>query len=460
MSNINSIFSELVARGMVESITNLDAISKLLAGKLVPIYIGFDPTADSLHVGNLLPIMLLAQLQRAGHIPIVVVGGATGSIGDPSGRTTERQLLSMEIIESNSKSIKRQLSKFLSFEGENAAIMVNNADWTKDVTILEFLRDIGKHFTVNYMLSKESVKRRMQEEDLGITVTEFLYMTLQAFDFLKLYQQHNCLIQAGGNDQLGNIIAGIDLIRRKCGGEVHGMTVPLIVTSSGEKFGKSAGNAVWLDAQKTSPYQFYQFWIQTDDKDVERYLKLFTFLSVAEIEQICNRHQSHPEQREAQKILASEVTTIVHGNEALERVLLATQVLFGGSIADLSDRDLTEIFHDVPSTNLSTSCLTGTFTIVDLLIAAGMCSSRGECRRLIDNKGVNLNNFLVTSSNLVVDRTYLISDSLLILRTGKKNYQLVRFDRELAAATAEIKMLKTGEKISVSLDCLTDELKQ
>jgi tyrosyl-tRNA synthetase len=428
MSNINPIFSELVARGMIESITNLDAISKLLAGKLVPIYIGFDPTAISLHVGNLLPIMLLAQLQRAGHIPIVVVGGATGSIGDPSGRTTERQLLSMEIIESNSQSIKRQLSQFLSFEGKNAAIMVNNADWTKDVTILEFLRDIGKHFTVNYMLSKESVKRRMQEEDRGITVTEFLYMTLQAFDFLKLYQQHNCLIQAGGNDQLGNIIAGIDLIRRKCGGEAHGMTVPLIVTSSGEKFGKSAGNAVWLDAQKTSPYQFYQFWIQTDDKDVERYLKLFTFLSVTEIKDICDRHQAHPEQREAQKILASEVTTIVHGNEALERALLATQVLFGGSIADLSDLDLTEIFHDVPATDLSISCLTETFTIVDLLIAAGIYSSRGECRRLIDNKGVNLNNSLVTSRDLIVDRTTLLSDSLLILRMGKKKYQLIRFN--------------------------------
>jgi tyrosyl-tRNA synthetase len=431
MSNSNPIFAELLARGMVENTTNQAAISKLLAGKLVPTYIGFDPTADSLHVGNLLPIMLLAQLQRAGHIPIVVVGGATGSIGDPSGRTTERQLLSMDTIEANSHSLKQQLSQFLSFEGENAAIMVNNADWTKDVTILEFLRDIGKHFTVNYMLSKESVKRRMQEEDRGITVTEFLYMTLQAFDFLKLYQQYNCLIQAGGNDQLGNIIAGIDLIRRKCGGEAHGMTVPLIVNSSGEKFGKSAGNAVWLDPQKTSPYQFYQFWIQTDDKDVERYLKLFTFLPVAKIKQICDRHQACPEKREAQTILASEVTTIVHGNAGLERSLRATQVFFGGSMTDLSDRDLMEIFHDVPATDLSRSCLTDTFTIVDLLIAAGMCSSRGECRRLIDNKGVNLNNSLVTSKDLIIDRASLISDSLLIIRTGKKKYQLVRFDREL-----------------------------
>jgi tyrosyl-tRNA synthetase len=431
MSNSNQIFSELIARGMLESITNPEAVSKLLAEKLVPIYIGFDPTADSLHVGNLLPIMLLAQLQRAGHIPIVVIGGATGSIGDPSGRTTERQLLSMEVIESNSQSIKRQLSQFLSFDGENAAIMVNNADWTKDVTILEFLRDIGKHFTVNSMLSKESVKRRMQEEDRGITVTEFLYMTLQAFDFLKLYQQHNCLIQAGGNDQLGNIIAGIDLIRRKCGGEAHGMTVPLIVTSSGEKFGKSAGNAVWLDALKTSPYQFYQFWIQTDDKDVERYLKLFTFRSITEIEQICKHHQSQPERREAQKILAADVTTIVHGSKALERALLATQVLFGRSIADISDQDLTEIFHDVPATDLSTSCLTDTFTIVDLLIATGMCSSRSECRRLIDNKGVSLNNSLVNSNDLVIDCTSLILGRLLILRTGKKNYQLVRFGHKL-----------------------------
>ena len=429
MSDSNPIFAELFTRGMIENTTNQAAIGQLLAGELVPIYIGFDPTADSLHVGNLLPIMLLAQLQQAGHIPIVVVGGATGSIGDPSGRNTERQLLSMETIEANSQSLKQQLSRCLSFEGKNAAIMVNNADWTKDVTILEFLRDIGKHFTVNSMLAKESVKRRMQEEDRGITVTEFLYMTLQAFDFLKLYQQYNCLIQAGGNDQLGNIIAGIDLIRRKCGGEAHGMTVPLILTSSGEKFGKSAGNAVWLDAQKTSPYKFYQFWIQTDDKDVERYLKLFTFLSIAEIEQICDRHRACPEQREAQTILACKVTTIVHGNEALEQALQATRVFFGGSIADLSDRYLTEIFDDVPTTDLPISCLNDTFTIVDLLIATGLCSSRGESRRSIDNKGVSLNNSLVTSKDLIIDQTSLISDSLLILRTGKKNYHLVRFKK-------------------------------
>ena len=426
MSNLN-ILLELEARSAIASITDRDAVNDLLLQRLITFYAGFDPTANSLHVGNLAVIMLLARLQRAGHRPIAVIGGATAQVGDPSGRSTERQLLTQETIAANSEYIRQQLASFLSFEGKNAAIMVNNADWTKDISFLDFLRDYGKHVPVNELLGKESVKRRLA--DGGISFAEFSYSLLQALDFYQLYLQLDCLIQVGGNDQLGNIISGIDLIRRRCGGEAYGLTIPLIVNANGEKFGKSAGNAIWLDPDKTSDYQFYQFWIQTDDRDAERYLKLFTFLSIAEIEEICNRHRAHPEQREAQKILASEVTTIVRGQEGLKRALQATRVLFGESIGDLNAADLLNIFQDVPATDLSRSCLSDTFTIVDLLIVTGACASRKEGRRLIENKGVNLNNCLVTSSDLAIDRDLLVSDSLLLLRTGKKNHRLVRFDR-------------------------------
>jgi tyrosyl-tRNA synthetase len=426
MSNL--ILNDLTDRGMLASSTNPLEIQQLLAGSRVPIYTGFDPTSDSLHIGNLLPIMLLAHLQKAGHTPITVVGGATGSIGDPSGRNTERQLLTMETIAMNSQAIKNQLEKFLTFTGNNAAIMVNNSDWTKNVSILEFLRDIGKHFTVNYMLSKESVKRRLEDTEQGITLTEFMYMTLQAFDFLELYQQYGCLIQAGGNDQLGNIIAGIDLVRRKCGGEVHGLTVPLIVNANGEKFGKSAGNAVWLDPAKTSPYQFYQFWISTDDQDVERYLKLFTFLPLPDITEIANQHHVYPENRQAQKVLAAEVTKIVHGEEGLQKALRATEVFFGGELSTFSGEELMEIFIDVPSSSLSRLLLEQKICISELLIAAGVCLSRNEARRAIDNHGIYLNNAPVLDVNLSIDHTFLIADQVLILRMGKKKHHLVCFN--------------------------------
>jgi tyrosyl-tRNA synthetase len=425
----NSILSGLIERGMVANITNPVEIERILAGTGIHIYIGFDPTANSLHVGSLLPIMFLAHLQNAGHVPITVIGGATGSIGDPSGRNTERQLLTPATIEVNSQAIKRQLEKFLTFDGDNAAIMVNNADWTKDVSILEFLRDIGKYFTVNNMLAKESVKRRIEDAAQGITLTEFMYMTLQAFDFLQLYQQYGCLIQAGGNDQLGNIIAGIDLVRRKCGGEVYGMTVPLILTANGEKFGKSAGNAVWLDPLKTSPYKFYQFWVRTDDRDVERYLKLFTFLSLQEIQQIAERHLAHPEKREAQKVLAEAVTKIVHGDEGLNRAIQATEVFFGGAISNLSSEELMDIFTDVPASNLSISCLNDSFSIVDLLVLTQVCPSRSESRRAIENGGIYLNNSVVKDKDFLISATSLISAHMLVLRTGKKNYHLVYFDK-------------------------------
>lgn len=292
-----STLSELRARGLLEQVSNEEALERVLAAPPAAIYIGFDPTADSLHVGSLLPILLLGRLQRAGHRPIVLVGGATGMVGDPSGRSTERQLLTLETLAANVEAVRRQLSRFVSFEGPNAAIMANNAEWTQPVSYLEWLRDVGKHFTVNYMMAKESVRRRLEDREQGISYTEFSYMLLQANDFLQLFDKHGCTIQAGGSDQWGNITAGIDLVRKARRAEVHGFTHPLLSTPGGEKFGKSAGNAVWLDAKQTSPYQFYQFWVQTEDSDVERYLKLFTFESLATIADAAAAHAEHPERR-------------------------------------------------------------------------------------------------------------------------------------------------------------------
>src|SRR3984957_17910420 len=283
MTPVPSFFSELRARGLLEQVSNEEALERVLAAPPASIYIGFDPTADSLHVGSLLPILLLARLQRAGHRPIVLVGGATGMVGDPSGRSTERQLLTLETLAANVEAVRRQLSRFVSFEGPNAAMMANNADWTAPVSYLEWLRDVGKHFTVNYMMAKESVRRRLEDREHGISYTEFSYMLLQANDFLHLFDTHGCEMQAGGSDQWGNITAGIELIRKVRGAQAFGITFPLLATSSGEKFGKSAGNAVWLDPARTSPYQFYQYWIRTDDRDAERFLNLFTLLRHEEI---------------------------------------------------------------------------------------------------------------------------------------------------------------------------------
>jgi tyrosyl-tRNA synthetase len=298
------LLDQLEQRGMLEQVTNRAALDELLAKPGQAIYVGFDPTADSLHVGHFLPVLMLARFQRAGHRPIVLVGGATGMIGDPSGRGSERQLLTPEDVAGNCAAIRTQLSRFVSFEGDNAAIMVDNADWTRPVSYLDWLRTVGKHFTINYMMAKESVRRRLEDREQGISYTEFSYMLLQANDFLHLFDHHNCTIQAGGSDQWGNITAGTELIRKTRASEAFGITFPLLETSSGEKFGKSAGNAVWLDSKRTSPYQFYQFWIRTDDRDVERLLRLFTFLDLLEIDVVIERHKEAPEQRTGQKRLA------------------------------------------------------------------------------------------------------------------------------------------------------------
>lgn len=412
---------------MIEQITNREALDALLATPGQSIYVGFDPTADSLHVGHFLPVLMLARFQRAGHRPIVLVGAATGMIGDPSGRSSERQLLTLEEIRANAEAVHQQLARFVSFEGANAALIVNNADWTTPVSYLEWLRTVGKHFTINYMLAKESVRRRLEDREHGISYTEFSYMLLQANDFLHLFDHANCAIQAGGSDQWGNITAGAELIRKVRAREAFGITFPLLQTSSGEKFGKSAGNAVWLDPKRTSPYQFYQFWIRTDDRDVERMLKLFTFLELAEIAAVMEEHAKAPETRGAQKRLAEEMTRLVHGADALAAAQRASEALFGGEVAGLSDADLADIFADVPSFTVPAASIEAGMKIADVLVAAGAAKSKGEAQRLIQGGGVYLNNKRIEGGPAsVVRRGDLASETMFVVRSGKKSYYLGR----------------------------------
>ncbi|HOA14590.1 MAG TPA: tyrosine--tRNA ligase [Myxococcota bacterium] len=421
------VLDSLKQRGMFSQVTNEAEVAKLLDTPGNAIYVGFDPTADSLHVGHMLPIMGLAMLQRAGHIPIALVGGATGMVGDPSGRSTERNLLTADEVRHNSECIRKQLMHFLDFSGSNAAIMENNADWTEKLTAIEWLRDVGKHFTINYMLAKESVKRRVEDRESGVSYTEFSYMILQANDFLQLFRRHNCRLQAGGSDQWGNITAGIDLIRRVTGTEAFGITFPLVTTSSGEKFGKSAGNAVWLDPARTSPYRFYQYWLQTEDADVEKFLGFFSFLPWEEIQAISAEHMAAPERRVGQRRLAEEVTRLVHGEAELQRAMNASKALFGGSLNGLEKRDLDDIFADVPSATMDRSDMATGIGIVDLLVKSGMCASNGEARRMVQGGGIYVNNERVGEPAATFGPDALLADSVIVLRSGKKNYRLVRF---------------------------------
>lgn len=413
---------------MFSQTTNEEEVARLLDTPGNAIYVGFDPTADSLHVGHMLPIMGLAMLQRVGHIPIALVGGATGMVGDPSGRSTERNLLTSDEVRHNSERIKIQLERFLDFECENAAVMVNNADWTEKLTAIEWLRDVGKHFSVNYMLGKESVRRRLEDRDSGVSYTEFSYMILQSYDFLQLFKRYQCRLQAGGSDQWGNITAGIDLIRRVEGAEAFGVTFPLVTTSSGEKFGKSAGNAIWLDPARTSPYRFYQYWLQTEDSDVARFLGFFSFLPWEEIQAIVAEHMATPERRIGQKRLAEEVTRLVHGEAELQRAINASKALFGGSLTGLERRDLEDIFADVPSSTLPVSDLQTGLTLTDILVKSGMCQSNGEARRLVLGGGVYVNNERAADATASIASDSLLAGFAVVLRSGKKNYRLVRFN--------------------------------
>src|SRR6059036_75152 len=379
---MTNIYDEFQWRGMLYEAT--PDLREVLANEKVTAYIGFDPSAASLHVGNLLPVMGLARLQRFGHTPIAIAGGGTGLIGDPSGKTKERQLLTHEQVEANLEGIKEQLSRFLDFNAkDNPARIVNNADWLGPITMMEFLRDVGKHFTVNNLLGKEAIKRRLETEE-GISFTEFSYPLLQAYDYLVLHDRYNCALQMGGSDQWGNIVAGIDLIRRLRGARAHGLVFPLVTSSSGVKFGKTEAGAVWLDPKLTSPYRFYQFWLNADDRDVIVYLKFFTWLSQEEIADLEASMRAEPEKRTAQRELARQVTTMVHGDTELEKALRASEVLFGKEISGLTAQEILEIFADVPSTELNQSKLAADgFTLGDALVLAGLAPSKGEAKRLV-----------------------------------------------------------------------------
>jgi tyrosyl-tRNA synthetase len=397
-----------------------------LTGRVVG-YIGFDPTAKSLHVGSLLPLITLSRFQRFGNIPIAVIGGGTGLIGDPSGKTKERPLLSKEEIEENIEGIKAQIEKFLDFKAkENPAKIVNNYDWLGEIKLVDFLREVGKHITVNYMLQKESVRNRIQREE-GISFTEFSYMLLQAYDFLMLYDRENCVLQMGGSDQWGNITAGIDLIRKIRGGRAYGLVFPLITTSSGVKFGKTEEGTVWLDPNLTSPFKFYQFWINTDDADVIRYLKYFTFLGEREIGELEESLKREPEKREPHRVLAREVTRMVHGEDAMRRAERASKVLFGEEIKDLNLREILEIFSDVPSKEIPKERFEGEgYPLVELLVDVGLYPSKGEARRAINGGGVYVNNIRISDVQDKISLSRTIEGKVLILRKGKKNYLLVK----------------------------------
>ena len=422
---MTNIIEELKWRGLLFDAT--EGLEELFANEKLTTYIGFDPTGDSLHVGSLVPIMGLARLQRFGHPVIAMAGGGTGMIGDPSGKTHERQLLTAEQVQANVDAIKNQLASFLDFDNkETPAKLLNNGDWLLSLSMMEFLRDVGKHFTINYMIAKESVKSRIERED-GISYTEFSYMLLQGYDFLHLFDHHNCTVQAGGSDQWGNITTGMELVRRMRGKKTHGIVFPLITKADGTKFGKTESGTIWLDPKKTSPYRFYQFWLNSDDRDVIKYLKYFTWLEKTEIENLENSLQERPEQREAQKVLAEEMTKIVHGEEALNRALSASKVLFGGDIEGLSAEDIEDIFADVPSSEIAAADLQGEgLGYIDLVASTSLAKSKGEARRSIQGNGIAVNN--IKSAN--IDRKITLKDAVdgkfIVLRKGKKNYHLIK----------------------------------
>jgi tyrosyl-tRNA synthetase len=420
-----NVFDEFQWRGLVYDAT--EELPELLAGEKVTAYIGFDPTSDSLQVGNLLALMGLARLQRYGHTPIALAGGGTGMIGDPSGKAQERQLLNREQVEANVEAIKVQMSRFLDFQiTGNPARIMNNADWLMSISLIEFLRDVGKHFTVNYMMAKDSVKSRLEREE-GISYTEFSYMLLQAYDFLHLFEHHGCKLQAGGSDQWGNITAGVELIRRVQGKRAYGLVYPLVTSAGGVKLGKTESGTVWLDPNRTSPYRFYQFWLNQDDADVINYLKYFTWLGKPEIEEIEHKVEEHPERREAQRTLAQEMTLIVHGEAALARAKQASQVLFGGEIAGLSAGDIQDIFADIPSTQVPNQAFEGEgMPVVDLLETVRMVRSKGEARRLIAGGGIYANNVRVGDESERVSLADAIDGQFLVLRKGKKTYHVVQ----------------------------------
>ena len=422
-----SILDELAWRGLINDCTDSEALTKRLDEGPTVLYCGFDPTADSLHVGNLIPLIALRRFQDFGHIPIPLAGGATGAIGDPSGKSAERNLLTHEMLAANIASVKEQLKKLLDFEAkENPARLLDNADWTNDVTLLDFLRDIGKHFTVNSMVAKESVRARMEDRDAGISYTEFSYMLLQAFDYYHLKKEHACDLQIGGSDQWGNITAGIELARRKLNATVFGLTLPLITNADGTKFGKTEAGSVWLDVARTSVYKFYQFWIRTDDRDVIRYLKYFTFLKQEKISELEKLHEANPAAREAHNALAQTMTNLIHGEAATTEAQQASKILFGGDLKGINEGTFNEIVGEVPTLKIEKAKLGGEgMPILELYVASGLCQSNGQARKDLQGGGLNLNNERQSDPQLKITTDSLLFGKHLLLRKGKRNYTVV-----------------------------------
>ncbi|VEE83885.1 tyrosine--tRNA ligase [Streptococcus milleri] len=416
------IFDELKERGLVFQTTDEEALRKALAEGNVSFYSGYDPTADSLHLGHLVPILVMKHLQLAGHKPYALVGGATGLIGDPSFKDTERSLQTKDTVEGWVQSIQAQVSRFLDFEnGDNKAEMVNNYDWFSDISFIDFLRDVGKYFTVNYMMSKESVKKRIET---GISYTEFAYQIMQGYDFFELNRQYDVTLQIGGSDQWGNMTAGTELLRRKADKTGHVITVPLITDATGKKFGKSEGNAVWLNADKTSPYEMYQFWMNVMDADAVRFLKIFTLLPLDEIEEIGKQFEAAPHERLAQKILAREVVTLVHGEEAYKEALNITEQLFAGNIKNLSVKELKQGLRGVPNYQVKVD---DNLNIVEMLVTAGIVNSKRQAREDVQNGAIYVNGERVQDLNYTLTDADKLENELTVIRRGKKKYFVLTY---------------------------------
>ena len=422
------ILDELRARGLVQEISHEEELKALLSAGPVTFYVGYDPTAPSLHIGSLIPLIVQARLQRAGHRPICVVGGATGMIGDPSGKSAERNLLDGETLRDNVAGLRLQLARFLDFgDGPTDAVMANNHEWLSKMGFIEVLRDVGKHLTINYMIAKESVRARLEDRDQGISYTEFSYMLLQAYDFVHLSRVHGCRLQAGGSDQWGNITAGMELSRKMGGPQLFGFTAPLLLDSSGQKMGKtSTGTRVWLDPERTSAYAFYQYFLNVDDADVDRLLRIFSWRPLDELDAITKAHAEAPGRRAAQRALAEDVTRWVHGEDGLRRAVAASQVMFGGSLEDLNDADLEPLLSDVPSSELKKDDLAAGLGLVDLLVSTGLAPSKGAARRLVTQGGVYVNNVKNDDADATLTAASLGTETMMVLRTGKKSYHIVK----------------------------------
>ena len=422
---MKDLIAEFRWRGFLSQTTS-DDVAEFLLSERRTMYVGFDPTAASLHLGSLVPVMGLAHAQRHGHRPIALVGGGTGLIGDPSGKSAERTLLTAEKAAENAEGIRKQLSRFFDLDSADAGLMLNNVDWLAPLKLIDFLRDVGKHFSVNEMIKRDSVRMRLEERDHGISYTEFSYMLLQAYDFLHLAEHHDCTVQMGGSDQWGNIVSGKDLIRRILGKRAEGITFPLLTTSTGKKFGKTEEGAVWLDADLTSPYQMYQYWIQTPDADAVAYLKLFTFLTKPEIDELAAATAAKPEARDAQRALAAECTRIVHGSEAVSAVEQVTKILFGSADITPNESTIAMLGREMPSSEITRAELETGVALADFLVRTGLAESKGAARKLVDAGGVYINNKRVGADKKSVTAADIEWPGAILARSGKKSYHLLR----------------------------------